>query len=167
MTDKKTGFQNLIEILDKEISAYEELKELFSQKRELLKKSKSDDLGVLDNKILALNNKIVKLNDTRKNIGVELTGKECNMTEFIECAEQKAPDFVKQLEDRKVKICKLIPEITLLNKQNVELLKHGIIITNKMLETIINAFAPQGSYYNGAGKTDTHDIDMWTISEEI
>ena len=100
-------------------------------------------------------------------MAVELTGKNCNMSEFIEFAEQNAPDFVKQLEDRKVKICKLIPEITLLNNQNVELLKHGIIITNKMLETIIDAFAPQGSYYNGAGKTDTHDIDMWTISEEI
>ena len=49
----------------------------------------------------------------------------------------------------------------------MELLKHGIIITNKMLETVIDAFAPQGSYYNGAGKADTHDIDMWTISKEI
>ena len=49
----------------------------------------------------------------------------------------------------------------------MELLKHGIIITNKMLETVIDAFAPQGSYYNGAGKTDTRDIHMWTISEEI
>jgi len=36
------------------------------------------------------------------------------------------------------------------------------------LETIVNAFAPQGSIYNGAGKTtDTHDLDMWTINEEI
>ena len=150
--------QNLIEILDKELKAYTELKDLFSEKREILKKSRSDDLGVLDNKILALNNKITKLNKQRENLAVELTGKNCNMSEFIEFAEQNAPDFVKQLEDRKVKICKLIPEITLLN---------GIIITNKMLETIIDAFAPQGSYYNGAGKTDTHDIDMWTISEEI
>ena len=36
-----------------------------------------------------------------------------------------------------------------------------------MLETIIDAFAPQGSNYNGAGKSDTHDMNMWTISEEI
>ncbi len=160
-------FHNLIEVLDKEINAYTELKELFEEKREILKKAKSDDLGVLDNKILALNNKIKELNNTRKNIGTEITGKECNMSEFIEFAEQNAPDFVKQLEDRKVKICKLIPEITLLNQQNVELLKHGIIITNKMLDTIIDAFSPQGSYYNETGKTDTRDMDMWTISEEI
>ena len=163
----KYNFQNLIEVLDKEIKAYTELKELFEEKRELLKKAKSDDLGVLDNKILALNTKIKELNNSRKNIGEEITGKECNMSEFIEFAEQNAPDFVTQLEDRKVKICKLIPEITLLNNQNVELLKHGIIITNKMLETIIDAFAPQGSYYNETGKTDNRDIDMWTVSEEI
>lgn len=161
------NIQDLIKILDKELEAYTELKELFSQKRDILKKSRSDDLGVLDNKILALNDKIVKLNKKRETLSVEITGKNCNMTEFIEFAEQNAQDFVKQLEDRKVKICKLIPEITLLNNQNVELLKHGIIITNKMLETIIDAFAPQGSYYNGAGKTDTHDINMWTVSEEI
>ena len=89
------------------------------------------------------------------------------MSEFIEFAKENVPEFVEQLEERKVKICKLIPEITLLNNQNVELLKHGIIITNKMLDTIIDAFAPQGSYYNGAGKQDTHDIEMWTISKEI
>jgi flagellar biosynthesis/type III secretory pathway chaperone len=159
--------QNLIEILDKEYKEYLELKKLFEEKREILKKSRSDDLGVLDNKIVALNNKITGLNKSRQKISEELTGKNSNMSEFIEFAKKNAPNYVQQLEDRKVKICKLIPEITLLNNQNVELLKHGVIITNKMLETIIDAFAPQGSYYNGAGKTDTHDMDMWTISEEI
>ena len=163
----KTDFQNLTEVLEKELKAYTELKELFSEKREILKKSRSDDLGVLDNKIIALNNKITGLNKDRQKISEELTGKNANMSEFIEFAEQNAPDFVEGLKERKVKICNIIPEIALLNQQNVELLKHGIIITNKMLDTIVNAFAPQGSYYNGAGKTDTHDMDMWTISEEI
>jgi len=165
MTQEK--FQKLINILDKEIVAYTELKDLFSEKRELLKKAKSDDLGVIDNKILALNEKITKLNKSRQALAMELIGKDANMSEFIELSEREAPEYKEALEERKVKICKIIPEITLLNNQNVELLKHGIIISNKMLETIINAFAPQGSYYNGAGKTDTHDIDMWTISEEI
>ncbi len=163
----KQIYQNLIEILNKEYKAYSQLKELFTEKRELLKKSRSDDLGVLDNKILALNNKIISLNKGRQKIAEELTGKNATMSEFIEFAKENAPEYEKPLEEIKVKICKLIPEITLLNNQNVELLKHGIIITNKMLETIIDAFAPQGSYYNGAGKTDTHDIDMWTISKEI
>jgi len=160
-------FKNLIEILDKEFKAYSELKELFAEKRELLKKSRSDDLGVIDNKIIALNNKIKGVNKEREDLAVTMTGKNCNMSEFISFAQNNAPEYVEPLEERKVKICKLIPEITLLNNQNVELLKHGIIITNKMLDTIIDAFAPQGSYYNGTGKQDTHDIDMWTISEEI
>ena len=155
--DKKQ-FQKLIEILDEEIREYTNLKDLFAEKRELLKKSKSDDLGVLDNKILALNEKITKLNKSRETLAQELTGK---------FAQEHAPEYMKPLEERKVKICNIIPEITLLNNQNVELLKHGIIITNKMLETIIDAFAPQGSYYNETGKTDTHDVDMWTISKEI
>ena len=48
--DKKL-FQNLIDILDEEINAYSKMKEYFSEKKEILKKAKPDDLGVLDNKI--------------------------------------------------------------------------------------------------------------------
>ena len=162
-----TQFQKLNEILDKEIMAYTKLKELFEEKRDSLKSSKPDDLGVLDNKILALNNKITKLNNERKNLATELGNPEANMSQFIDWAKEQAPEYVDSLTEKKVKICKIIPELTLLNNQNVELLKHGIIISNKMLETVVNAFAPQGSFYNGAGKTDTHDVDMWTINEEI
>ena len=157
--DKKL-FQNLLDTLDKEIQAYSKLKEFFEEKKEVLKNSKPDDLGVLDNQIMTLN-------DSRKNIAEQLLDREANMSQFIELAEKEAPEYVNALRERKVKICNIIPELTLLNNQNVELLKHGIIISNKMLETIINAFAPQGCNYNGAGKTDTHDVDMWTINEEI
>ena len=164
----KEKFQKLISILDKELEAYTKLRDLFEEKRQLLKKAKSDDLGVVDNRILATNEVIVKLNDTRKNISIELVGKNASMSEFIEFAEANQPDQIEPLMLRKVKICNILDQLVLLNNQNVELIKHGMIITNKMLETIINAFAPQGSIYNGAGKTtDTHDLNMWTINEEI
>ena len=164
----KEIFQKLISILDKEIEAYSQLKNLFEEKRELLKKAKSDDLGVVDNKILAQNESIVKLNNIRKSISMELLGKDGSMSDFIEFAEANLPDQKEALLLRKVKICNNIDQLVLLNNQNVELIKHGIIITDKMLGTIINAFAPQGSIYNGAGKTtDTRDLDMWTINEEI
>ena len=164
----KEQFKNLIMIIDDELEAYTKLRDLFVEKKELLKKSKSDDLGVVDNKILALNDSIVKLNEKRKNISIELLNKDASMSEFIEFAGVNQIDIKVQLEDRKVKICKLFEELALLNNQNVELIKHGITITNKMLETIVDAFAPQGSIYNGAGKTtDTHDLDMWTINEEV
>lgn len=164
----KDKFQKLINILDKEIEAYSKLKDLFEEKKELLKKAKSDDLGVVDNKILATNESIVKLNTIRKNLSMEMLGKDGSMSEFIELAVQNQPDQKEALMLRKVKICNILDQLVLLNNQNVELIKHGIIITNKMLETIVNAFAPQGSIYNGAGKTtDTHDLDMWTINEEI
>ena len=164
----KEQFQKLISILDKEIEAYSQLKNLFEEKRELLKKAKSDDLGVVDNKILAQNESIVKLNNIRKSISMELLGKDGSMSDFIEFAEANLPDQKEALLLRKVKICNNLDQLVLLNNQNVELIKHGIIITDKMLETIVNAFAPQGSIYNGAGKTtDTHDLNMWTINEEI
>lgn len=159
---------NLIEVLDKEIKAYSNLKQLFEEKKETLIHSKADDLGELDNKILSLNDKIKRINDSRRKIVLEIVGdEEANMSTLIAFAEEGFPDFAEKLKERKVKICKLFSDLALLNNQNVELLKHGIIISNKMLETIINAFAPQGSFYNGAGKTDTHEMDMWTINEEI
>ena len=164
----KEKFKKLIALIDKEIEAYSKLKELFEEKRDLLKKAKSDDLGVVDNKILAQNESIVKLNNMRKNLSMELLGKDGSMSDFIEFAELNQPDQKEALLLRKVKICNNLDQLVLLNNQNVELIKHGIIITDKMLETIVNAFAPQGSIYNGAGKTtDTHDLDMWTINEEI
>ena len=164
----KEQFKKLISILDKEIEAYSGLKELFEEKRDLLKKAKSDDLGVIDNRILAQNESIVKLNNLRKTLSMELLGKDGSMSDFIEFAEVNQPDLKEALLLRKVKICNNLDQLVLLNNQNVELIKHGIIITDKMLETIVNAFAPQGSIYNGAGKTtDTHDLNMWTINEEI
>ena len=164
----KEQFKKLITLIDKEIEAYEKLKDLFEEKKELLKKAKSDDLGVLDNKILAQNEAIVKLNNARKNASIELLNKDGSMSEFIEFAEVNQPDQKEVLMLRKVKICNIFDQLALLNNQNVELIKHGITITNKMLESIVNAFAPQGSIYNGAGKTtDTCDLDMWTVNEQI
>ena len=161
-------FRKLITTLDKELEAYSRLKELFIEKRELLKQAKSDDLGVVDNKILATNNAIVKLNKARQTASIELLGKDGCMSDFIEFADQNQPDQKEALMLRKVKICNISEELVLLNNQNVELIKHGIVITNKMLETVVDAFAPQGSIYNGAGKTtDTRDLDMWTVNEEI
>ena len=164
----ENSFKKLIKILDKELEAYTQLRDLFQEKKELLKKAKSDDLGVIDNKILAQNETIVKLNDMRKNLSMELLNKDASMSEFIELAEQNQSDQKEALMLRKVKICNILDQLVLLNNQNVELIKHGIIITNKMLESIVNAFAPQGSIYNGAGQTtDTRDLNMWTINEEI
>ena len=125
------------------------------------------DLIEVDNKIIAQNELIVKLNKARQKVSIERFNKDCSMSDYIELLGSENEGYKEQLMLRKVKICNILDELALLNNQNVELLKHGIIITNKMLETIIDAFAPQGSYYNGAGKTDTHDVDMWTISEEI
>jgi flagellar biosynthesis/type III secretory pathway chaperone len=160
-------FRKLITILDKEYEAYEELKTLFEEKKELLKKAKSGDLNEVDNRIIAQNNKIVKLNKMRQDYSIEHTGKDCSMSQFIELLGDSDEGLKDKLMLRKVNFCNIFEELMLLNNQNVELLNHGIIITNKMLETIVDAFAPQGSNYNETGKTDSHDLNMWTVNEEI
>ena len=165
--EKTEQFENLIKILDKEFKAYENLKELFAEKKEILKHAKSDDLGVVDGKIIAINETIAKISRARKTIAINLGKEDASMSDFISIAKEFCPDYVEKLETRKVKICNIFNKLTLLNNQNRELLKHGIIITDKMLETIVDAFAPQGSFYNGAGKTDSHNLNMWTINEEI
>ena len=163
----KIEFKKLLNTLDNEISAYEDLKTLFEEKKELLKKAKSGDLIEVDNRIIAQNNLIVKLNDERKKFSMEHFNKDCTMSQYIELLGDDNESGKEQLMLRKVKICNISDELVLLNKQNVELLKHGMTITGKMLDTIVDAFAPQGSNYNETGKTDTHDLDMWTVNEEI
>lgn len=163
----KIEFKKLLNTIDKEIKAYEELKVLFEEKKEILKKAKSDDLIEVDNRIIAQNNLIVKLNDERKNLSIEHFNKDCRMSDYIEVIGTQNEDWKEQLLLRKVKICKIFDELALLNNQNMELLKHGMTIAGKMLDTIVDAFAPQGSNYNEAGKTDTHDLNMWTVNEEI
>ena len=91
---------------------------------------------------MALNDSIVKLNTSRKNLSMELLGKDGCMSDFISFAEANQPDQKEALLLRKVKICNIFEGLALLNNQNMELIKHGIVITNKMLETVINAFAP-------------------------
>ena len=163
----KIEFKKLLKTIDNEITAYEGLKLLFEEKKDLLKRSKSGDLVEVDNRIIAQNNLIVKLNNERKNISVAHFGKDCKMSDYIELIGIEDESYKEQLMLRKVKICNILDDLVLLNNQNVELLKHGMTITNKMLETIVDAFAPQGSNYNGAGKTDAHDLNMWTVNEEI
>lgn len=98
---------------------------------------------------------------------MEKFGKDCSISDYIELLGVNNEDYNEALMLRKVKICNILESLTLLNNQNVELLKHGITITNKMLETIVNAFAPQGSNYDVTGKTDSHDLNMWTVNEEV
>ena len=95
-----TQFQKLNEILDNEIKAYTMLKVLFEEKRDSLKSSKPDDLGVLDNKILALNNQITKLNNLRMDIAAELGNPNANMSWFIENAIEQALEYVEALQEK-------------------------------------------------------------------
>ena len=103
-----TQFKNLNNILEKEIKAYTTLKTLFEEKRESLKSAKPDDLGVLDNKILALNNQITKLNNERKDIAAALGNPDANMSQFIELAEKQAPEFVDALKEKKIRVLPLV-----------------------------------------------------------
>lgn len=163
----KIEFKKLLNVIDEEIAAYEALKPLFEEKKELLKKSKSGDLIEVDNRIIAQNELIVKLNSARQKMSIEHFNKDCSMSDYIELLGKDNDAYKEPLMLRKVKICNILDELVLLNNQNVELLKHGMTIAGKMLDTIVDAFAPQGSNYNETGKTDTHDLDMWTVNEEI
>ena len=95
-------FQNLIEILDKELEACAKLKELFEAKKETLKKAKPDDLGVLDNQILALNNKIMKLDNSRKELAIEKFGKD---------AVEKFPEYEDIYVDKGEELINPVSEV--------------------------------------------------------
>ena len=160
-------FKQLVNILEQELDMSVQLKNLFEEKKEILKHSKTDELGIIDNKIIAQSNLISELEKSRKKISNILLGQDGCMSDYVKFSEENEPAYTDKLKDLNVKICNNSEQLVLLNHQNVELMNHGIIMTNKMLETIVNAFVPQGSNYNESGKTDSHDLDMWTVNEEI
>lgn len=156
-------FENLIKILDKEIELYNEMKNLYAEKKEILIKNNIDELSVIDNKIMENNETIKHINSKR----LELMGEENkSMTELIKIAEEKHPEFVLKLKEQQAKLLNISSEISVLNMTNIKLIEHGLILADKKLNIIIDACAPKGTSYSESGKEGVQDMSMSTIVRE-
>jgi len=165
---KKEIFIELTEILDEEIKLYEQLRDLYLDKKKILIAAKPEDLGKIDEEIMVVYGNILNLDKKRTKLTEGLGIEEANMSKLIAYAEELDSELKEKLKKQKVKINEVSNELMLLNQRNVELIKHGLIITDRMLGTIVNAFAPKANLYDGTGKNlDNDSSNLSTVIEDV
>jgi len=161
------NLNELIKILDELISAYEVMAKLYEEKKASLIKNHYDELGVLDNRIIENYEHLKFLNNKRKILSNELGDENMNLSTLIELASQKDEHLAEEFSLRKVKINELSSQLLLLEKTNVELINHGLILSEKSLSMYIDAVEPQANLYDKSGKNvDTTGITMSSVVEE-
>lgn len=162
-----TDVQDLEKYIDEEITCYREIKNLYTDKREILIHGKSDELFNVDARIL---NTLKSTNNTvAKRIGLlsKLNIKKPNMSEIINFLRQKEPSAVERFEEKKREINELSKSIAKLEKLNLELTKHGINMTNKTLEAILKSVTISTNEYDKRGKNIAgENLEMSSIVEE-
>lgn len=134
-------FSSLTDIMDKELHLYLEMQKLHAEKKSILIKNDLKKLAEIDTKILE-NLESVK-----------------NLQEIIKKYSLEVP------EEHREKLLKLGKEISILNRTNMELIKHQIIMADKKLMIIINACTEKTSGYSKYGKLK--DMEMTTIIHDV
>ena len=162
-----TDIVELEKYIDEEISGYETMEKLYTDKREILIHGKSDELLNVDSLIL---NTLKSVNNTvTKRVGVlsKLNIKKPNMSEIIKFLRQNEPSAVERFEEKKKQINELSKKISKLEKLNLELTKHGINMTNKTLEAILKSVSISTNEYDKKGKNIAgENLEMSSIVEE-
>lgn len=149
--------KNLSELIDEEIAGYEELRDLYIDKKKVLIAAKPEELAPIDEKIMEVYGKIMNLDKQRTKMSENLGIEEANMSNLITLVDGVSDELKEKFQNQKVKINEVSNELMLLNQRNVELIRHGLIISDRMLNTIVNALTPQASLYDGSGKNKENE----------
>ena len=160
-------FRNISNMIDDAISGYEQLLELYLEKKQALIKSDKDMLAFVDEKIIAQVRFLTDLNNKREEYCKEIDIKPVKITELIELAKKEFPEFEEVYENQKVKIREVADKIALTENTNVELLKHNLTMSDKLLDIIVSAAMPQKDNYDMHGKNiDTSELSISSIVED-
>lgn len=153
--------------LKEETQAYEEMVELYEKKKNILINKKIDDLLKIDDKIIENFNLIKTLDKYRLTILEKEKIEKLTLDEMIELAEKIKSPLKSTFEGHKVKLSEVSRELMLLESTNVELIKHGLITSDKILGIITSALTPQTEGYDKKGKNlENETISISSIIEE-
>ncbi len=159
--------KTLENIVDKEIDGYKNIEKLYVDKKEILIKGKSTELFDVDAKIVDTFKSISNYSEMRKNISKSMNMPTFSLTDIINNIKQQDAQAAENLEKKRDEVKELSQKIFELEKVNLELLKHGMHVTNKTLEIIIKGLKPITEEYNKNGKNITKDqLEMSSIIEE-
>lgn len=159
--------KTLENVIDKEIDGYKNIEKLYVDKKEILVKGKSTELFDVDAKIVDTYKSINSYSEMRKNISKALNMPTFSLTDIINNIKEQDVQAAQSLEKKRDEVKELSHRIFELEKINMELLKHGMHVTNKTLEIILRGLKPITEEYNKNGKNITKDqLEMSSIIEE-
>lgn len=163
----KQFFRNISSMIEDAFIGYEELLNLYKEKKQTLLKRDTTMLSFIDEKIVAQAKYLTTMNQKREDYCKENDIAPIKITELIELAQKEEPEFTEIYEKQKVKIREVADELALIEKTNVELIKHSLTMSDKLLDIIISAAVPQKDNYDQHGKNiDTTDLSIGSIVEE-
>jgi seryl-tRNA synthetase len=156
------------EAVDEEIKVYEEMETLYKIKQSVLIQCKTDELWNVDSKIVSQINTVKNLSEKRKNVGKYLGNENITMSEIIEKAMNSNKDLAEEFKVQKKKLNTLTTAISLYENTNLELIKHGLEVTDKKLSIIYNTITPHSNQYNNNGqKTTATEQNISSVIEEV
>ncbi len=159
--------KELENLIDKEIDGYKNIEKLYTDKKEILIKGKATDLYDVDAKIINTYKKISDLSDARKTVTKALDIPTFSITDVINKIKNTDQETAKKLEEKKAEVNELAKRIYKLEKINIELTKHGLLVTGKTIEAMLKGVATVNNEYNAKGQNIKDDrLKMSSIVEE-
>lgn len=159
--------KELENLIDKEIDGYKNIEKLYTDKKEILIKGKATDLYDVDAKIINTYKTISDLSEARKTVTKSLDIPTFSITDIINKIKNTDEQTAKKLEQKKAEVNKLAKRIYKLEKINIELTKHGLLLTGKTIEAMLKGVTTVNNEYNAKGQNITDDrLKMSSIVEE-
>lgn len=163
----KEQIKTLENLIDREIDGYRNIEKLYVDKKEILIHGKGTDLYDVDSKIVNTYKNLNDLSDKRKTITKSLNIPTFSMTDLINNIREQDIQTAENLEQKRVEVKELAQKIFQLEKVNIELVKHGIHMTNKSIEIILNGASAITKEYNQKGQNISKEqLEMSSIIEE-
>ncbi len=163
----KNTITKILNHLELELACYQEICRIYDEQKEALVKNKYEELEGIDKQITAAYNRVMALNEKRQGLFNQLKPGITKLSDVIEIARSEESPNIEKLENYMETFKKFAKDIERKQYVNFGLLKTGLSISDKRLNLIIEAFAPQGSIYNEKGQSKDHkDIAVSTIIEE-
>lgn len=164
ITEQIKELENLI---DKEIDGYKNIEKLYTDKKEILIKGKATDLYDVDAKIINTYKTINDLSEARKTVTKSLDIPTFSITDIINKIKNTDEQTAKKFEQKKAEVNELAKRIYKLEKINIELTKHGLLLTGKTIEAMLKGVTTVNNEYNAKGQNITDDrLKMSSIVEE-
>jgi len=160
----KVEFQELENILNKQIEIYEGIEAFMLAKKECLIKGNMEELKKVDIEIEKLSIVINKIEEKRKEINKKFGNENISLKEVLEKMENVDQIQCISLLGKKLK--EKILKIQTLNSINKNLIEHGLKMVEHSISLIANALVPESVSYGSTGKLINKTSEISSVQHE-